>query len=208
MSDTIHSLETVFVTRLYRAELLDKPGLNEELLATCLAAAADDEAGQDWSEENGYPGYTSYASLNDLGWRFPAVKTLIKQLDKHAKSFAKLLEWDLGERKLVLDSLWINVLEPGGFHSGHIHPGSVISGTYYVSVPDGAGAITFEDPRLPRMMAAPPKKKKAARDQQAFVSVAPTPGSLLLWESWMHHAVPLNRADAERISISFNYAWR
>ncbi len=109
MSDTIHSLETVFVTRLYRAELVDKPGLNEELLATCLAAAADDEAGQDWSEENGYPGYTSYASLNDLGWRFPAVKTLIKQLDKHAKSFAKLLEWDLGERKLVLDSLWINV---------------------------------------------------------------------------------------------------
>ncbi len=208
MSDSPHTVETLFVTRLYRADLADKAGLNGELLATCLTAAADDEAGQDWSEENGYPGYTSYASLNDLGWRFPAIKALIKQLDKHAKGFAKLLEWDLGARKLVLDSLWINVLEPGGFHSGHIHPGSVISGTYYVAVPENASAIIFEDPRLPRMMAAPPKKKKAAREQQAFAPVTPTPGTLLLWESWMHHAVPLNRANAERISISFNYAWR
>jgi uncharacterized protein (TIGR02466 family) len=208
MSDSPYTVETLFVTRLYRADLADKAGLNQELLATSLTAAADDDAGRNWSEANGYPGYTSYASLNDLGWRFPAVKTLIKQLDKHAKSFAKLLEWELGERKLVLDSLWINVLEPGGFHSGHIHPGSVISGTYYVSVPEDASAIIFEDPRLPRMMAAPPKKKKAAREQQMFAAVTPMSGTLLLWESWMHHAVPLNRANAERISISFNYAWR
>lgn len=207
MSTPDHSLETLFVTKVYRAELLGA-GLNDELLAACLAAAEDDEAGQIWSEENGYPGYTSYASLDDLAWRFPAMKALAKHLDKHAKAFSKLLDWDLGKRKLVLDSLWINVLEPGGFHSGHIHPGSVLSGTYYVSVPDGAGAITFEDPRLPRMMAAPPKKKKASRDQQAFVSFTPAPGSVLMWESWMHHAVPLNRADAERVSISFNYAWR
>lgn len=207
MSTADPQIESLFITKVYRADLLGA-GLNDELHAACLAAAEDDEAGQRWSEENGYPGYTSYASLDDLGWRFPAVKALIKHLDKHAKAFAKQLDWDLGDRKLVLDSLWINVLAPGGFHGGHIHPGSVLSGTYYVATPDGAGAITFEDPRLPRMMAAPPKKKKARRDQQAFVAFTPTPGALLLWESWMHHAVPLNRADAERISISFNYAWR
>jgi uncharacterized protein (TIGR02466 family) len=30
---------------------------------------------------------------------------------------------------------------------------------------------------------------------------------VLLWESWLRHEVPLNEADEERISVSFNYAW-
>ncbi|HYE50898.1 MAG TPA: TIGR02466 family protein [Azospirillaceae bacterium] len=201
-------LETLFATRIYRAELPEAAALNEELAASCRTAAEDDGAGQAWSEKHGYPGYTSYASLDDLPWRFPAVKALLKPIDRHVKAFAKQLEWDLGDRKLVLDSLWINVLDPGGFHGAHIHPNSVVSGTYYVAVPRGASAIRFEDPRLALMMAAPPRRQKAARDAQGFVSLAPSPGTLLLWESWLRHDVPLNRADEERISISFNYAWR
>ena len=48
----------------------------------------------------------------------------------------------------------------------------VISGTYYVTVPEGAGAIRFEDPRLAMLMAAPPKKKNARPENRTFVSVA------------------------------------
>jgi uncharacterized protein (TIGR02466 family) len=58
------------------------------------------------------------------------------------------------------------------------------------------------------MMAAPPRRKKAAAERQSFVSVAPEPGTILLWESWLRHEVPLNEADEDRISVSFNYAWR
>lgn len=202
------ALETLFATRIYRAELAEAAALNSELAACALSAAEDDEAGQAWSEEHGYPGYTSYASLDDLPWRYPVVKALKAQLDRHVKAFAKLMEWDLGGRKLELDSLWINVLEPGGFHGSHIHPNSVVSGTYYVQVPDGASSIKFEDPRLALMMAAPPRKAKAGREFQPSVPVAPKSGTVLLWESWLRHEVPLNRAETERISISFNYAWR
>lgn len=201
-------VESLFATRIYRAELPDSADLNAELTACALSAAEDDGAGQAWSEEHGYPGYTSYGSLNDLPWRYPAIKTLKAQLDRHVKAYAKLLDWDLGDRKLELDSLWINVLDPGGFHGSHIHPNSVVSGTYYVAVPDGAGAIKFEDPRLALMMAAPPRKRKSAREVQHSVPMAPAAGTVLLWESWLRHEVPLNRAETERISISFNYAWR
>ena len=37
----------------------------------------------------------------------------------------------------------------------------MVSGTYYVTAPPGAGAIKFEDPRLGLMMAAPAKKENA-----------------------------------------------
>jgi uncharacterized protein (TIGR02466 family) len=200
-------LDPLFVTRIYQAPV-EEAGLLDELDAACRSIAEDDAAGQRWCEKNGYPGYTSYASLDDLPWRVPAFKRLARQLDRHVAAFAKELDYDLGRRKLVLDALWINVLPPGGMHGSHLHPLSVVSGTFYVAVPEGAGAIKFEDPRLGLMMAAPPRKPKARADNRPFATIAPTPGTVLLWEAFLRHEVPLNEAEEDRISVSFNYAWR
>ncbi len=202
MSDIL----TLFPTRLYRAEI-GTPDLIEGLTRTGEALAADDSAGQAWCRKNGYPGYTSYASLNDLPWRFPEFKQLARLIDPHVKAFAKTLEFDLGGGKLEMDSFWVNILPEGGFHAAHIHPHSVISGTFYVSVPKGASALRLEDPRHAMMMASPPRKAKASQENQAFVSIAPQPGTLLLWESWLRHDVPMNRSAEDRISVSFNYNW-
>jgi uncharacterized protein (TIGR02466 family) len=199
-------ITSLFPTRIMRAELCDE-ALRAELEEACHALALDDEAGQKWCAKNGYPGYTSYASLNDLPWRFPAFKALTKRIDKHVADFAKVLEFDLGGGKLKMDSLWVNILPEGGFHAAHIHPNSVISGTYYVAIPKGASALRLEDPRHAMMMAAPPRKAKAREENRTFVSINPEPGTVLLWESWLRHDVPVNKAAEERISISFNYAW-
>lgn len=202
-------ISSLFVTRLYRARLaeLGKPVDAAELEASCLSIAEDDEAGQAWCEENGYAGYTSYASLADLAWRFPVFKALVKVLDKHVEAFASDLAFDLGEGKLKLDSLWINILPEGGIHTSHIHPHSVISGTTYVAMPEGTSAIRFEDPRLAMMMAAPTRAKDAPRELRSFITIAPDVGDILLWESWLRHEVPMNFAEQDRISVSFNYRW-
>ena len=203
-------ISSLFVTRLYRAEvneLAKKPIDFEELAASCMAIAEDDEAGQDWCEKNGYPGYTSYASLNDLPWRFPLFGDLEKALDKHVAAFCKDLGFDLQGRKLKCGSFWVNILPEGGMHASHIHPHSVISGTTYVSMPKGTSALKLEDPRLPMMMNAPIRTKKAPQELQSFVYVKPLVGEVLLWESWLRHEVPMNMAEEERISVSFNYEW-
>lgn len=202
-------IDHYFVTKVYRTVLRGKAirQLNDELCRAAEVFAADDTAGQAWSETHNYGGYTSYASLNDLPWRGPEFAELQKYLDAHAGEFAKELDFDLGGAPLSLNSLWINLLEPGGTHAAHIHPHSVISGTYYVDVPDGAGAIRFEDPRHAMMMAAPPRKPKARKENQSFVTVSPKPGMLLMWESWLRHEVPVNNSAETRFSISFNYGW-
>ncbi|WP_299840952.1 TIGR02466 family protein [uncultured Jannaschia sp.] len=203
-------LSSIFTTRLYRATLSEHgPAIDaRELEASCLSIAEDDEAGQAWCEENDFPGYTSYASLTDLAWRFPIFAELVKSLDAHVGAFAEELVFDLGEGRLILEDIWINILPEGGSHSGHLHPHSVISGTTYVAMPEGASAIRFEDPRLPFMMAAPPRRKDAPAELRSFSYVRPTVGDVLLWESWLRHEVPLNTSEEERISVSFNYAWR
>jgi len=202
------SIERLFATKLYRAALAGAAArrLNADLAAACKSIAREDQAGRAWSRRHGYRGYTSYASLADLPQRAPAFADLVRHLDAHVAKFARALDFDLGKRRLQLDSLWLNVMQAGAVHTAHIHPKSVISGTYYVAVPPGAGALKLEDPRLGLMMAAPPRKLRAARDNQTFVYLEPKAGMLLLWESWLRHEVPLNRARGDRISISFNYA--
>jgi uncharacterized protein (TIGR02466 family) len=203
------SIDTLFATRLYRAELARREvaKLNPELLAAAQLLATQDRAGRAWCARNGYPGYTSYASLNDLPWRFPVFAALEKPILRHANAFAKALEWDLAGRALELDSIWVNILPPGGVHTSHIHPHSVISGTYYAAVPPGASALKLEDPRLALMMAAPARRAKASAENRPFVYVSPAVGTLLLWESWLRHEVPLNEAEDDRISVSFNIRW-
>jgi uncharacterized protein (TIGR02466 family) len=194
----------LFVTRLYQANLSDERGFSAETLADAARAiAADDKAGQAWAKANAYGGYTSYASLNDLTRRDSLFDDLRRLLDRHVAAFARELHLDCG--KLKLDSLWINILKPGAAHTGHIHPGSVISGTIYLEIPKGASALKLEDPRLPMMMAAPKRAADAPESERTFVYVTPQPGDILLWESFIRHEVPANQAKAERISLSFNY---
>lgn len=200
------SLRTLFVTRVYEADLTGSRGFDAEDLADAARAVADeDEAGQAWARAHAYGGYTSYASLEDLTRRDSLFDDLRRLLDKHVAIFAADLHLDLG-RKLKLDHLWINILKPGAAHSGHIHPGSVISGTVYLEIPKGASALKLEDPRLAMMMAAPKRRADAPETDKTFVSLAPKPGTLLLWESFVRHEVPANGARSERVSLSFNYA--
>ncbi len=198
------TIRTLFVTRLYEA-VIDKPDLIDELDHSVHMLADEDRAGQAWSKAHGYRGYTSYASLNDLPQRDPVFADLVKLLNAHVRNFAEASHLDLG-RKLKLDSLWVNLLKPGGTHSGHIHPHSVVSGTFYVAVPAGSGGLKLEDPRLPMMMAAPPRTADAPEDSRSFVYVDPAPGTVLLWESWLRHEVTPSTAKGERISVSFNYS--
>ena len=198
------SVRSLFVTKLYEADLGNEE-LLEELAHSIRSLAADDVAGQRWSHEHRYTGYTSYASLNDLPRRDPAFADLAKVLTRHAIDFAKDCAFNLG-RKPKLDSLWANLLRGPGHHSAHIHPHSILSGTLYVEVPAGSGAIRFEDPRLPLMMAAPKRDADAEEELQPFVTVDPRPGMLLLWESWLRHEVLPGRGRSERLSVSFNFA--
>jgi uncharacterized protein (TIGR02466 family) len=190
----------LFYTPLYESDLaLDLA----ELAHSIHTLAEEDTAGRRWAKEHGYKGYTSYASLNDLPRRDPVFADLARHLTRHAAAFAHDLAWEV---KPKLDSLWVNRLKPGGHHSAHIHPHSILSGTLYVDVPDGSGAIRFEDPRLPMMMAAPPRHPEAPEPLRPFVTVCPRPGQLLLWESWLRHEVLPGTGRKERLSVSFNFA--
>ena len=203
------SIHALFPTLVYAASLQrgDSGDLNRRLLQECRQLRLDDAAGRRWSEENYPGGYTSYGSVDRLQTISPTFESLRQKLQRHIAAFAAAVEWDLRGRELAMTDCWVNIMPRGTVHTLHLHPHSTLSGTYYVQVPKGSPGIKFEDPRLDRFMAAPPRKSTAKRETRPWGTFAASAGELVMFESWLRHEVVTNRVAAERVSISFNYSW-
>lgn len=201
-------IKTLFPTSIYESPLSkDWRTLNKTLKSECLHFVATDDEGHEWSEENYPGGYTSYGSIANLHEVSSTFEELQKHLDKHRTRFVKHLEMDIDPRELQMTRCWINVMPAQVMHSFHLHPLSVLSGTYYVQTPPNSAALKFEDPRLSSFMASPPRKSSAKLANQMYPKIQPKEGNLVMFESWLKHEVPANQSRQERISISFNYDW-
>jgi len=203
------ALLALFPTRIYTARLGPRVSniLNSRLLRECRQLARDDAAGRAWSRTNYPGGYTSYSSAARLHRMSPTFAQLEKRIDAHVRRFARALDFDLAGRKLAMTDCWVNVMARHVVHGLHLHPLASISGTYYVRTPRGSAGLKFEDPRLERFMAAPPRRAGARRDNRVWVTIPAEQGNLVLFESWLRHEVAPNAAQTERISVSFNYSW-
>jgi len=198
-----------FPTYIYH-EPLQQRGLdaaNTALAEECRQLREYDAAGRRWSEKNYPGGYTSYASLNQLHKFSSTFAALEKKLTGHVRRFARDLDMDLRGRNVQLTDLWVNIMPEHAAHSLHLHPLSFISGTYYVVTPRGCPGLKFEDPRLSKFMAAPPKTANARPVNRPHITYPAQAGHVILFESWLRHEVAANRTTEERISISFNYNW-
>jgi len=202
-------IRSLFPTRVYTARL--QPGgsaaLNRQLLAECRQLRRDDAAGRRWSAENYPGGYTSYGSVSRMQAVSPSFAALERELDAHVSRFARSLAFELRERELAMTDCWVNIMPRRVAHGLHLHPLSSISGTYYLATPPGSPGLKLEDPRLERMMAAPPRRASARADLRPWVVIPARAGTLVLFESWLRHEVPVNSVAGERVSVSFNYSW-
>lgn len=203
------AMQLLFPTRVYQGQARQAGwrALNARLLRECRQLRADDVVGRRWSARNYPGGYTSYSSAHRMHRLSPTFATLGRVLDRHVQRFARALELDLRGRELSMTDCWVNIMGRGAVHGLHLHPLSTISGTYYVLVPAGTPGIKFEDPRLERFMAAPPRVSGARRENRAWAMLRARAGQLVLFESWLRHEVAANPLAAERVSISFNYSW-
>jgi uncharacterized protein (TIGR02466 family) len=198
-------MHQLFTTLVYQEKLsFDLHDLKNEIWQTQKA----DHAGRKWSKKNYRHGYTSYGSWDQMHLLSSTFAKLQKKIDAHVLQYLKKLDYAVQKNTLQMDTFWINIMPENTIHTAHIHPQSVISGTFYVDIPKGSGAIRFEDPRLGFFMNAPTLKTSAKKQNQRFFSVNPKAGDIVLFESWLKHEVPMSRGKEPRISVSFNYGWK
>jgi len=113
---------------------------------------------------------------------------------------AALAEMGQGERDFELQS-WVNLHDRGGFNFLHLHEGSLLSGSFYLSVPEGAGDFVFRDPR-PGVIHG--YVKGGVVNGHADIHLTPSPGLLVLFPCWIEHYVETHEGEEPRITIAFN----
>ncbi len=203
------TIQAWFPTFIYHSPLLrtNWKRFNNELLKECYQIRDNDPEGLKWSKKNYPGGYTSYSSMCRLQKLSSTFMELEKKIRRHVLAYAKHLDLDLEGRELTMTDCWLNIMPKQVTHGLHIHPVSTISGTYYVKTPKGCSSIKFEDPRLTKFMAAPPRRADCRPENKAHVRYPAEAGKLVLFESWLRHEVPPNPVEAERVSVSFNFNW-
>lgn len=118
----------------------------------------------------------------------------------HAACAAALAEMGRGEQAFQLQS-WVNLHDRGGFNFLHMHEASLLSGSFYLKVPAGSGALCFRDPRPGVTHGV---IKGSVPNGHADVQLRPGNGLLVLFPCWMEHYVEPHDADEPRICIAFN----
>src|SRR6185312_1510827 len=117
-----------------------------------------------------------------------------------AACLSALAEMGQGERPFELQS-WINLHDRGGFNFLHMHEGSLLSGSFYLKVPAGSGALVFRDPRAGVLHGV---IKGSVPNGHANVDLRPSEGLLVLFPCWMEHYVNPHESEEPRICIAFN----
>lgn len=201
------SIQSFFPTSILHTSLKVSQREIKSLSLEAFQFEKSDGKGRAWSLKNYSCGYTSYGSLPPISEISSSFLDLKLKIDKQVEIFTQHLEMDIPKKALTLSSFWINIMRENCTHSSHLHPLSVISGTFYLQTPKGCSGLKFEDPRLAQMMASPPRKAKARAENQRFITLTPKEGNLILFESFMKHEVAPHRLKAPRISVSFNYDW-
>lgn len=201
-----------FATQIYHEKLSTSATQLKSLISDLKVEAYQvqkmDAQGRLWSKDNYRNGYTSYSSQDQLHQLSSSFAGLEKMINKHVEKYLQRLDYKATSANLKMTDCWANIMSKNTIHTAHIHPHSVISGTFYVSVPKDASGIQFQDPRLTQLMNAPFIKEQAKIYNQRFITLHPKAGDLVLFESWISHEVPLNISKEPRISVSFNYDWK
>jgi len=132
---------------------------------------------------------------------FVEAATLItpKIVDMGALMFGERLGWSIKE-------MWVNVMDTGGVQAMHNHANSFVSGVVYLTPSHSdSQTVFFKSPGGTDFVF---KNEHAHVTPTPFngdrwISPPPSPGDLVLFPSYLMHAVPPNPGE-RRITMSFN----
>jgi len=184
--------EQFFPTTIYAEDVK----LDNQQLANNIVAWSKQDKGVKKTNVNGWHSETNMHTMEPF-------KTLVDELYKMQHKIFKE-EWL--DKKPILGNMWANINYPGGYNRPHIHPNSLYSGVYYVKTNPDCGKIVCNDPR-PGIQTTMPTRIKGQPPKHLWrdVHLDTVEGRIIMFPSWLWHAVEPNKSNDIRISVSFNF---
>jgi len=110
-------------------------------------------------------------------------------------------------RRFELDNMWININKKGNYNAAHWHPGCILSGVFWIKVPENCGKLVFQNPHSfveHKLMGCVDNDVKKEHNYYPTFEFTPQEGTLITFPSHLQHLVEPNESDEDRISIAFN----
>ncbi|HXJ20675.1 MAG TPA: TIGR02466 family protein [Polyangia bacterium] len=191
----------LFPTAIFQHDVPGFEALNQTLYGLVRRLQAEDPNGVRRSNYGGWHSAEKNLDLREAP-EFAELKQII--LDQAAGITAGMGFEGL---RLVLSRPWFVVSPAGGMNARHCHPGSFLSGAYYVKVPPGSSPLCFHDPRPVRVHATPASPAfKITPYTTDSMNCQVHEGLLVLFPGWLDHSVPPHEVQGERVVLSFNLA--
>lgn len=188
------NVENIFVNVLAHDQLdVD----NNKIEKFCYDLTTSDP-GRRVSNEGGYQ-----SNIFDMS-STPELKELHSQIQLRVDTFHDYMGFKSSLKKVV-DQCWVNINPPGTYNSMHTHNGGVMTGIYYVKVPENSGELQMITPNPAFDFIMKDSYIESSNQFNASnIIVKPQEGKLYLFPCWVAHQVKMNVSDQNRISIAFD----
>ena len=191
------NVQIMFPVSLFTADA--DAGLREATRAKLGAWLSGDEARRDLVATP-LESYLSTAASGRSVIEAAALTELGQMITQAATQF---LQWyGVDGAQATISRSWVDVYEPGMQQNEHAHEGQVLTAVYYVEAPEGCGDLVFQDPVAARRAHRAFVGTNAPTPQSAQqMNFSPVEGRLMIFESWLPHAVSGNRSQGRRVAL-------
>ena len=189
--------KNLFSVPIFHGKLDNWKKYNRDLLPVCheVRKETEDMSKLPWNCHV----WSSYA-YDDQLFKRPEFQEISRVIAKYVRAYMDKRQWK-GEAKMLMTELWVNYQEKYQYQEYHDHRERVVSGIYYIDVPEGTPGIMMQTPL------------KANFDDLFFNEDAVQEvnhlkietGDILLFPSWLNHGVKANMTENARINIAFNF---
>jgi len=144
---------------------------------------------------------SGYQSPRLTGEHAP-LNEMFKEIDYTTNAFAQRLGLRM---PTFIDSVWININKPGATNMEHRHPKTMLSGVFYLKVPQNSGRIVFTNPisNFDMIWTDDYIDNYTPYNSECHYHM-PINNELILFPSWLSHKVEKNNSDSDRVSLAFN----
>ncbi|MEA1942042.1 MAG: TIGR02466 family protein [Pseudomonadota bacterium] len=199
----------ITVNRLFCTPLIEVrlPGA-DALVEALKAAILERRAASPGVRRSNIHGW--HSDIEMLDWGGEAAIALARETMQVCGRFTSDVNAAQGRSRYEMGlEMWANVSPAGASNQMHAHPGSFWSASFYVD--DGGdtedGFFVAQDPRFPMIRMVAPDlvfTDENGDKQMSQFRVRPEPGKLVVFPSWLMHAVRPHKGPRERISVAMN----
>lgn len=123
-----------------------------------------------------------------------------------ATTILKDQQYDLNLYNLYITEMWVQEFSEkgGGHHSIHTHWNGHISAFYFLKCSENTSVPHFHDPRPGKEMILLPSINDGLSDASSEVYYKPTPGTMILFNSYLPHSFSIDEGKEPFRFIHFN----